>query len=69
MWETMDTAHIIEIMRVSCEIKYDSVSQDLLKMISQWLALNVNKVNYFKRSVSLFDSNKRDFTIEKQLPR
>jgi len=44
VWETMDTAHIIEIMRVSCEIKYDSVSQDLLRMISQWLGLNVNKV-------------------------
>jgi hypothetical protein len=45
VWETLETSHIIEMMRVICEIKeqYDSVSPELLQMISQWFALNIHK--------------------------
>eukprot|EP00088_Acartia_fossae_P006115 TRINITY_DN1279_c0_g1_i4.p1 TRINITY_DN1279_c0_g1~~TRINITY_DN1279_c0_g1_i4.p1 ORF type:complete len:716 (+),score=170.02 TRINITY_DN1279_c0_g1_i4:592-2739(+) len=44
VWEQYDTGHIIEIMRVLTELKYDKISPDILKMISQWLALNIHKV-------------------------
>ena len=45
MWESLETAHIIEMMRVISEIKYDSINPAIPQMMSQWLALNLNKVN------------------------
>jgi len=44
IWEQFETRDIIEILRVLTDIKYDSASQALLQMISQWLALNIHKV-------------------------
>ena len=43
VWEQYDTGHIIEIMRVMTELKYDKISPNILQMISQWLALNIHK--------------------------
>ena len=45
VWESLETAHIIEMMRVISEIKYDSINPAIPQMMSQWLALNLNKVN------------------------
>jgi len=43
-WEKYDPGDILEILRVLVEIKYDSVGPNFLKMISEWLAVNIHKV-------------------------
>merc|ERR1719457_431182 len=44
VWESLETSHIIEMMRVMSEIKYDSINPAIPQMMSQWLALNLNQI-------------------------
>jgi len=43
-WEQYTTSDIIEILRVIVDIKYDRVNPNFMKMISEWLALNIHQV-------------------------
>ena len=62
VWESLETAHIIEMMRVISEIKYDSINPAIPQMMSQWLALNLNKVNIKKpNKVLIIDKTSFNF--------
>jgi len=44
-WQTFKTGHVIQVLRVLQNLKYDRVNPLFMKMLTKWLAVNVNKID------------------------
>ena len=44
-WQQFETGHIVEILRVLQNLKYDRVHPQFMKMVTRWLTLNIHTVN------------------------